>query len=368
MTAGSDATPEPAAAIGVRRLEGIPITGHTEVKAAAKAWDVFSSDLQGDPDVRTYRQLPLEVDPPVHRAYRDLLAPVFGRIAVSALEPELRAVAQALVGHLRAAGSVEAVHEIALPIVASTIGIAFGRRQDIEEYRSWGLETWQTREDGTRDGSQLDGYLERVFDEVSADAGTDVFSVVAHGSIEGRPLTRTQMLGVGNLILAGGRDTVINLMCAAIWYLASNAADRARLVSDPSRLPAAIEELIRFLSPLQRMERVVTRDVSGDWGSAAAGEIVVLDFASANHDPAVFEEPGTVRLDRSPNPHVGFGNGPHTCIGVHLGRLESRVLLEELLAMIGDWHLLPDVVIETDRIGGADVPVKFVRLPIAVGS
>jgi cytochrome P450 len=368
MTARSVGTAGPAAAIGVRRLEGIEITGHAEVKAAAKAWDVFSSDLQGDPDVRTYRQLPLEVDPPVHRAYRDLLTPVFGRIAVSALEPELREVARELVGRLLANGSSEAVHEIALPMVASTIGIAFGRRQDIEEYRSWGLETWQTREDGTRDGSQLDAYLERVFDEVTTKPGADVFSLVAHGSIEGQPLTRTQMLGVGNLILAGGRDTVINLMSAAIWYLASNAADRARLIADPSRLPAAVEELIRFLSPLPRMERIVTRDVSGSWGSAAAGEIVLLDFASANHDPAVFDEPGTVRLDRSPNAHVGFGNGPHTCIGVHLGRLESRVLLEELLAMVGDWHLLPDPLIETDRIGGVDVPVKFVSLPIAVGS
>jgi cytochrome P450 len=176
------------------------------------------------------------------------------------------------------------------------------------------------------------------------------------------------MLGVGNLILAGGRDTVINLISAAIWYLASHAADRARLVADPSRLPAAIEELIRFLSPLARMERVVTRGVSGSWGSAGPGDFVVLDFASANHDPTVFDEPGTVRLGRSPNPHVGFGNGPHTCIGVHLGRIESRVLLEELLAMVGDWHLLPDPVIETERIGGADVPTKFVSLPIAVGS
>ena len=352
--------------IGVRRLEGVEITGHADVKAAAKAWDAFSSDLQGDPDVRTYRQLPLEVDPPIHRAYRDLLTPVFGRIAVAALEPELRDVARELVHGLVERRSCEAVHEIALPMVATTIGIAFSRRQDIEEYRSWGIETWQTRADGARDGSHLDAYLERVFDEVSRMPGADVFGLVAHGSIEGRPLTRTEMLGVGNLILAGGRDTVINLISAVIWYLGSHADDRVRLRADPSRLPAAIEELIRFLSPLPRMERVATRDVTGSWGSVAAGEMVLLDFASANHDP-LFDAPGTIRLDRSPNPHVGFGNGPHTCIGVHLGRLESRVLLEELLAMLGDWHLLPGAVIETDRIGHADVPVKFVRPPIEVG-
>ena len=367
MTARSEQTAAPGPTIGVRRLEGVAdITGHADVKAAAKAWDVFSSDLQGDPDVRTYRQLPLEVDPPVHRAYRDLLAPVFGRIPVSGLEPELRGVARELVRRLVANGSIETVHEIALPMVASAIGIAFGRRQDIEEYRGWGLETWQARDDGTRDGSHLDAYLERVFDEVSAAPGTDVFSLVAHGTIEGQALTRTQMLGVGNLILAGGRDTVIELMSAAIWYLASHADDRARLGADPSRLPAAIEELIRFLSPLPLMERVVTRDVSGSWGSAAAGEIVLLDFASANHDRTVYEDPGSIRLDRSPNPHVGFGNGPHTCIGVHLGRLEIRVFLEELLAAVPDWRLLPDPAIEYDLIEGAKVPIKFEKLPIEV--
>jgi cytochrome P450 len=116
------------------------------------------------------------------------------------------------------------------------------------------------------------------------------------------------------------------------------------------------------------MERVATRDVSGNWGSAHAGEIVLLDFATANHDPAVFDDPAAIRLDRSPNPHVGFGNGPHTCIGVHLGRLETRVLLEEMLAGVGDWHLLPGSEIEMAPIGGAEVPVKFIRLPIGLGA
>jgi cytochrome P450 len=368
MSARPEHTAAPGPAIGVRRLEGVAeVTGHADVKAAAKAWEVFSSDLQGDLDVRTYRQLPLEADPPVHRAYRDLLTPVFGRVQVAALEPGLRDVARGIVARFVADGSIEAVRELALPMVASAIGIAFGRRQDIEEYRSWGLETWQTLPDGRRDGSHLDGYLERVFDEALAEPRTDVFSLVARGTIDGHPLTRTQMLGVGNLILAGGRDTVINVISGAIWHLGSHPEDRRRLAGDPARIPAAIEELIRFLSPLPRMERVLARDAAGDWGSARAGEIVLLDFASANHDRAVFEQPGSIRLDRSPNPHVGFGNGPHPSIGVHLGRLEIRVLIEELLAAVPDWRLLPDPAIEYDQLDGAAVPVKFATLPIEIG-
>lgn len=353
---------------GVRRLPGVAeVTAHADVKAAAKDWARFSSDVQGDLDVRTYRQLPLEVDPPEHTAYRAILAPVFGRSEVAALEPQLRAVAADLVAGLARRGSAEAVHELALPMVAASIGLAFGRPQDVDELRSWGTETWQTLPDGTRDGSHLEAYLARVFDEAARQPGDDAFSRIAAGRIDGRPLTRLEMLGLGNLILAGGRDTVIALISGAIWHLAGNGSDRARLARDRGGIPAAIEELLRFLSPLQRMERRAAEDVAGPWGHAAAGEIVLLGFARANHDPAVFGDPEAIRLGRSPNPHVAFGNGPHTCIGVHLARIEARVFLEELLAVVPDWRLGEGAAITFEEIGGAQIPIRFDSLPLEVG-
>lgn len=358
----------PVVGSGVRRLAGVAeITAHADVKAASKDWMRFSSDLQGDLDVRTYRQLPLEVDPPEHTAYRAILTPVFGRQEVARLEPELRLVAADLAAELARRGSAEAVHELALPMVAASIGLAFGRPQDIDELRGWGVETWQTLPDGSRDGSHLEAYLDRVFDEAAKRPGNDAFSRIAAGRIEGRPLTRLEMLGVGNLILAGGRDTVIGLISGAIWHLAGDAPERARLARDRTGIPAAIEELLRFLSPLPRMEREATGDVAGPWGHAAAGEVVLLGFARANHDPAVFADPGTIRLERSPNPHVAFGNGPHTCIGVHLARIEARVLLEELLAAVPDWRLAEGVRIAFADVGSARVPVRFDALPIEVG-
>jgi cytochrome P450 len=353
----------------VASVGGFPlIRDYAEVKAAAKDWTTFSSDLQGDRDVRTYRQLPLEVDPPLHRAYRDLLAPTFGRAPVAALEPEIRDICRPLVTEFARSGRIEAVHGLALPIVTTSLAVAFGRPQDADEYRSWGLATWITLPDGTRTGSHLDAYLERVFAEVSDRPGEDVFSAICSGAIDDRPLTTLQMLGVGNLILAGGRDTVISLIAGALWYLALNARDRRYLAADPARIPSAVEELLRYFSPLPSMERVVARDVEGSWGAAKAGDFVRLGFGEANHDRAVFGDPGNVRLDRRPNPHLAFGNGPHTCIGVHLARLETRVLLEEMLVAVPDWRLAEGADIEFIQLGGTDMPSRFDALPIEVGT
>lgn len=358
-----------AGSVGVRRLAGVAeITDHAGVKAAAKAWPTFSSDLIGDRDVRSYRQLPLEVDPPAHTAYRAILTPVFGRQEVGALEPQLRAVARDLIALLARRGSAEAVTELALPMVAASIGIAFGRPQDVAELQGWGVDAWRTQPDGSRSGAHIEAYLDRVFDEVSAQPGGDAFSRIAGASIDGRPLTRLEMIGMGNLILAGGRDTVILLIAGALWYLAGDRDARRELAADPARIPPAVDELLRFLSPLARMERVATDDVAGPWGHAARGEIVLMGFAAANHDAAVFAEPAVVRLDRSPNPHVAFGNGPHTCIGVHLARIEARVFLEELLAAVPDWRIGAGQRVEFERFGDAEVPVHIHALPIEVGA
>jgi cytochrome P450 len=354
--------------VGVRRLAGTAeIRRHADLKAAARDWSRFSSDLQGDPDVRTYRQLPLEVDPPTHADYRSILMPIFNRPDVAALEPQLRDVARTLVARFGERGAVDALRDLAVPMVASSIATAFGRPQDADELASWGVTSWEILPDGTRSGTRLEAYLDRVLAEVRRRPGADAFSLIDAGQVNGRPLTRIEKLGLGNLILAGGRDTVIGLICGAVWHLAGNDPDRRALARDPGGIPLAIEELLRFLSPLPRMERRAAVDVSGEWGSAVAGEIVLLGFAPANHDAAVFDRHEAIRIDRRPNPHVAFGNGPHTCIGVHLARLEARVFLEELLAAVPDWHLGDGVEIGYREIEGARVPESFTALPIEIG-
>jgi cytochrome P450 len=354
--------------VGARRLAGAAeITAHGEVRAAAKDWSRFSSRVMGDADVRDYPQLPLEVDPPEHGAYRALLDPILGRRAVAVLEPAIRAIAGGLVDGFRARGRTEAVSDLAVPMVATTIAHVFGRPGDAAELTSWGITSWELRPDGTRSGARLHEYIGRVLDEAANAAGDDAFSRLAAATFDGRALTRLEQVGLASLILAGGRDTVIDLLCGAMWHLAGDSAARARLRARSDRLPLAIEEYLRYLSPNPGMERKATTEVGGSWGSAAAGDVVILGWGPANHDPTAFDAPGEIRLDRRPNPHLAFGSGPHTCIGIHLARLEARCFLESLLAAVPDWRLGDGATFETTRLGGDDVPARFDALPLVAG-
>lgn len=347
-----------------RRAE---VCGFEAVKAAAKDWERFSSDLQGDPDVRDYRQLPLEVDPPAHRGYRDLLEPVFGRVAVARMEPALRRTAEELVAGFVAAGGGDAVYELAFPMVLRGLAIAYDRPQDVDEWTSWGLETWTRRPDGTRSGEALHAYLDRVLADAAdrPDLGGDIWQRLSAASIAGQPLTRTELVGIAGLILAGGRDTVIKLICGACWHLARTPGDFVWLRDDPARIPAAIEELLRYLSPLPRMERDVRAGASAK-GSGTERTRVRISFLAANHDPERFDAPDSIRFDRPSQHHLAFGSGPHTCIGAHLARVETRQLLEALVRQVRSLALAGEPRMETESVGAAQVPGAFHHLPLSV--
>jgi cytochrome P450 len=363
-----DERPDDGATLaGVRHLRAaVRLTGLDDVRAAAKDWRQFSSRVQGDPDVRDYPQLPLEVDPPEHGAFRDLIEPIIGRRAVLGFEPALRAIARELVAGFAALGRADGVADLAIPMVARSIATTLGRPEDGAMLTSWGITSWEILADGTRSGARLDAYVDRALDEGAARQGDDAFSRLAAATVDGRPLTRLEQVGLANLLLAGGRDTVIHVLCGAMWHLAGNAGARARLRAEPARLQLAIEEYLRFLSPNPGMERLATTDVDGPWGSAHPGDIVILGWGPANHDPHAFEAPDEIRLDRRPNPHVAFGSGPHTCVGIHLARLEARIFLEELLLAVPDWRLGDEVAYRTERLANDDVPALFERLALEV--
>jgi len=353
--------------LGVRRLRGVAeLASLDEVRAAAKDWRTFSSRVQGDPDVRDYRQLPLEVDPPEHTAYRAALDPVLGRRAVAAIEPSIRAIARRLAEDFAGRGRAEAFSELATPMVAGTIAAVLGRPHDADELASWGLTSWEVQPDGTRSGERLHAYIGRLLTEAQVPGADDAFAGIVRRGIAGRPLAPRELVGLASLVLAGGRDTVILTLCGALWHLAGDPAARASLRADPDRLKLAVEEYVRFLSPNPGMERVLTTDVAGAWGRGTAGDVVVLGWGPADHDPTAFDAPGEIRLDRRPNPHVAFGSGPHTCLGIHLARLECRVFLEELLAAVPDWRVGPGLEVATIRLGDDVVPERFDALPLEV--
>lgn len=336
------------------------ITGNEAVRAAARDYERYSSDLQGDQDVRDYKQLPLEVDPPEHGAIRQLISPWFLKGNLAHHSDAFGKLIAELIEHTRANGGVEVIQELALPMVVRCLGVVFGRPQDVDEWYSWGPDTWITDEDGIRHGDHLDRYLKKTFDELDAHPTDDIFGVVNRSEIDGRPLTRLEKYGIANLVLAGGRDTVVKLVCGSLSYLAQNEKLRGQLRAEPEGIQDFILEMVRFLSPLPMMHRVDKEKTT----DATDPQYVWLSFVSANHDETVLECPSEIRLDRGVGAQLGFGYGRHSCIGLHLAQLQTRILLEQWLVAFDSWTIGPHSVVHHDLADYPRVPSRYERLDI----
>jgi len=347
---------------GPSRVERLPrVTGYDAVRAAGRNFERFSSLHQGDEDVRDYRQLPLEADPPLHSALRAFLVPFFSKGSLAPHQHHIDADARALIAPL-AHSDLELVRGVGLPLVVRTIARLLDREGDIEEWASWGPSVWGDH-DGRRDGTALLGFLERAVDEGAAGRGGRLFNLLAATPINGMVLSREEQIGVGSLLLAGGRDTVMNLISGIAWMLAMHPAHADAVRGDAALRATFIEETLRLTTPLGLMERIDRGDAAGN---PATSPHVGLDFASANHDPATFTCPAELRLDRpASTPHVAFGIGPHACVGAPLARMEAHAVLGALLdAAPNGWQIV-HCEAQYRTVDGREVPASFQRLVIA---
>jgi cytochrome P450 len=348
---------------GPSRVERLPrVTGYESVRAAGRDFERYSSLHQGDEDVRAYRQLPLEADPPLHSALRAFLVPFFSKRSLAPFQLGIEADARELVAPLRR-GELEMVRGVGLPLVVRTIARLLDRPGDIDEWASWGPSVWGDH-DGRRDGAALLAFLERAVDEGATGSGGRLFNLLASTPIAGTVLTREQQIGVGSLLLAGGRDTVMNLISGIAWMVAAHPAHVAALRGDLTMRTAFIEETLRLTTPLGLMERI-DRGESGDDPQQAPH--VGLDFASANHDPTVFTCPAELLLDRpASSPHIAFGIGPHACVGAPLARAEAHVVLNELLTVAPSGWIIASCDAQFREVEGVQVPASFQQLSIVV--
>lgn len=336
----------------VNEFQGVAIPmilRHEDVRQAAKDWETFSSDapfrvpIPTEEEVRSVRQLPLEVDPPEHREYRELVEPVFNR----AKEPEVIARIGALVGELLGLAlereSVEMVREFAIPLQSRALAVLLNMPDS--EARVWiGWGTHVFREgDGTSKGAALEAYTNELLDRAAASPGDDFFSILTRAELGGRKLTREEMLGYCSIMFAGGRDTVINSITGIVGHLAARPADLEYLRGDPKRIIGASEEFFRAISPVTHLARKCPHGANIHGVPVAPGDFVSLCFSSANHDATVFDQPGDVRLDRKPNPHVAFGFGPHLCLGAAHARLVVRTLMKALCEQVAGIETLSHV-------------------------
>jgi cytochrome P450 len=325
--------------------EEVPmILRHEDVRKAAKDWATFSSDAPfrvpspSEENVRSMRQLPVETDPPDHTDYRKIAEPFFQR----AKDPQVIAQVETLIGGLLEEAlrrdSIEVVREFALPIQSRALAYLLNvPESEAELWISWGTHVFR---DGGSKGSALEIYLHERFDRAVAAPGEDFFSALTRATFRGRPLTREEMMGFGNLTFAGGRDTVIHTISSVLGYLAGHPEALEFLRQDPARIIHAVEEFFRVISPLTHIGRVCPAETDVHSATVPAGGRASLCWASANQDEAAFDAPAEIRLDRKPNPHLAFGFGAHLCLGAAHARLLVRTLLQQCLQRVGAIQVL----------------------------
>jgi cytochrome P450 family 142 subfamily A polypeptide 1 len=306
----------------------------------------------------------INLDDPLHRRRRALVNKGFTPRRVADHEPRIRALSRALIAAAREKGRFDFVSEIAAPLPMAMIGDLLG----VEPGDRRMLQGWSddliaaTRIDAppdvaaqaTRAFVEWSDYARRVIAQRRARPRDDLMSVLVHARIAGDRLAEADLIQEGLLILVGGNETTRHVLTGGCEALIRHPQQRRRLLEDPARIPTAVEEMLRWVTPIQNMNRTATRDVELGGQTLHEGDKVLLLYPSANRDDSVFTEPFRFDVGREPNPHVAFGFGAHFCLGASLARLELRVLFEELLARLPGLELVSQAPL-------AATPSNFIR-------
>jgi len=348
------------------------ITGHKAVREALRDTATYSSDLQGDADVRDYRQLPLEVDPPRHHLYRNALSPYFVRPTVEKSIPDFRRNTESLFNQYFASAGKDVISTLVLPLVMENLGVLYRRPQDVQEWISWGPDVW-TAESSHRDGKVLHSYLDRIYEEAIQGKNSDIWSEIAVLEIEGTVISESEFRGIAGVMLAGGRDTVVKHFTGMLWHFALHPEDLNLLRAKPDLIPSAVQEFLRFLTPLPQMARTTTPETGAT--DLPVDRYVGMSFISGNFDESVFEDPFSINLERAKIPHLSFGFGPHTCLGNHIAEMEAKVFLETLVNS-GQYWKIAESEIRFHTAPYEPVPDGFISLvlentewmPLGVGA
>lgn len=286
---------------------------------------------------------PISSDPPFHRDARKLLLPAFTKSAVRRLEPATRAFCHALIDSFEGRDVVDAAHEYAqhipIRVIADMLGFPPEDGPKFREFVENTLEGVNVPPDEriARMDTLFDYLLDQIRDHVD-NPREDLTTYLIDAELYGRKLDPSHVSGTMALLLIAGIDTTWSAIGASLWHLAKTPADRERLVAEPSLLPTAMEEFLRFYAPVT-MARLVREDTRFGGVDMKAEDWVLLSFPAANRDPAQFDRAGEVVIDREVNRHAAFGLGIHRCVGSHLARMELQVALEVWLERIPSFTL-----------------------------
>ena len=329
------------------------LTKYDDIVTVSQDSATFSSARGGTniedmpPDALAMIQtLMLNMDPPKHSVHRKLVATGFTPAMIRKLEPHVREITNKIIDGVAARGSCDFVTEVAaelpLQVIAEMVGVPQDERHKIFDWsnRLIGFddpELTTSQEDGGQAATELFMYAHQLAASRRETARDDLVSVLVRAEVDGEVLSEVAFDAFFLLLVVAGNETTRNLISGAMNTFMEHPEQRQRLIDDPAQMTFAVEEMLRWVSPLIYFRRTAQRDVEIRGQKIREGEKVVMYYPSANRDEDIFENSDVFDVSRSPNPHVAFGGGGHHfCLGASLARLEIKVMFEELFRRLPD--------------------------------
>jgi cytochrome P450 len=321
-------------------------------------------------------------DPPVHTKLRGLISRAFTPRVIANLEPHIRELSRQLLDAVVERGRMDLATDYAVPlpmkVISEMIGIPpaewarFRRWSDSILKLSYGRQGTPEAEASIGEfvavTAEMNHYLTEMIAQRRAAPKDDLLTRLVEAEVDGQRLSQEEILGFFQLLVVGGQETTANLINNAVLCLTENPSQLGLLKSRMDLLAPAIEEVLRYRSPLQWLMRTPTRDVELHGHTLRPGELVLPMIGSANRDPKHFDHADRFDITRHPNPHLAFGSGIHFCLGAPLSRMEARIALTDMLGRLNGLTLeKPDKPWEPRKVlhvhGPASLPVRFEPAP-----
>ena len=324
------------------------ITRYADIKEISKDPDTFSNAGGIRPDSDALPMM-IDTDAPEHVRRRRLVSEGFTPRRIRESEEGIRTICDAIIDRVCEAGTADFVRDIAAPlpmiVIGNMLGVAPEDRDDLLRWSDDMLKALGSPDPGAMDVAAVAAmeyaeYITAVAEQRRRDSQSDdLIGTLVHAEIEGDRLDQSSIIYESLLILIGGDETTRHVISGGMYELLTHPEQYARLAGDRSLMPSAVEEMLRWVSPIKNMARQMTRDVEFQGETLRQGQKLLLLYPSGNRDEQVFEDPERFDITRSPNDHMAFGFGSHFCLGNRLARMELSVMFDRLLDRLPDLAL-----------------------------
>lgn len=313
---------------------------YEDVKQVFSDWQTFSSKIPYPPEQTDLTQSLISTDPPKHQSLRSLVAKVFTARRVEELAPRMTQLTHELIDKVHGQARMDFMHDLAIPlpiiVIAEILGVPIEDRHDFKRW-SDGVVLY----DPSAPKAMAD-YFRHLLEQRRQNPGKDLISDLIAAHEAGETLTAQELVDFCMLLLIAGNETTTNLLGNAILCFNEYPEAFERLKQEPQLLPLAIEEVLRYRSSVQGMERFTKVETQLGGQTIPAGQMVIVWMGSANRDETQFDRPDEFVVDRNPNPHLSFGNGIHFCLGAPLARLEGKIVLSAVLERLPNLRIDPN--------------------------